>query len=189
MIVVGLADVRRPAAESDRSAVERKAQFLLELLQVTGWPADAFRDAAEPLRLQIVGEAGDVGSALERILNDRIVGGRRVVVSKAASPVVEPPPHVAFVSATLEQTVAAVLAGYCRRPVLTVSDMPRFANRGGVLGLVEGGVSDLILDDHGVHFVVNRTAAYEAHLQVGAEMLYLAYPLFSAVSPCPAERR
>lgn len=85
--------------------------------------------------------------------------------------------------------MTTLLGEYCRTPVLTISDADRFANRGGVIGLVEGGIFELIEDDHAVHFTVNRTALYEARLQIGTERLYLAYPLFSAVSPCGAPPR
>ncbi len=84
--------------------------------------------------------------------------------------------------------MTTLLGTYCRKPVLTISDVDRFANRGGVIGLVEGGIFELIEDDHAVHFTVNRTALYEARLQIGTERLYLAYPLFSAVSPCGASK-
>jgi hypothetical protein len=72
--------------------------------------------------------------------------------------------------------MAAVLAAYCRAPVLTLSDIDRFASRGGVIGLE--------VDGDAVHFTVNRTAAEEARLRVPAQLLYLAVPLFSTVSPC-----
>jgi hypothetical protein len=63
-----------------------------------------------------------------------------------------------------------------RAPVLTVSDLDRFANRGGVIGLVE--------QDHELHFAINQMAASEARLQVSAQLFHLAVPLMSAISPC-----
>jgi YfiR/HmsC-like len=93
---------------------------------------------------------------------------------------------VAFISASEEPRTTSLLAAYCRKPVLTISDIEGFANHGGVVGLVEGGLFELIEDDHAVHFTVNRTALYEARLRIGPQRLHLAYPLFSAVSPCGA---
>ena len=58
----------------------------------------------------------------------------------------------------------------------TLSDIDAFANRGGVIGLV--------MEDKAVRFAVNRTAAGEARLRISSQVLHLAVPLFSAVSPC-----
>ena len=60
--------------------------------------------------------------------------------------------------------------------MLTVSDITHFADRGGVIGLVE--------QDRVLRFVINRTAAREARLDVSSQLLHLSTPLFSAVSPC-----
>ena len=146
---------------------------------------DAFADPGERLRVEVVGR-DPFNGALDRVLAGKTVAQRRVVVTHVSTPTLSPLPHVAFISSDEEERMATLLGTYCRKPVLTISDVDRFANRGGVIGLVEGGMFELIEDDHAVHFTVNRTALYEAHLQIGTERLYLAYPLFSAVSPCGA---
>jgi len=187
VLFVALAAMARPAAgQTDHvSDSERKALFLSNFLQFVHWPAGAFQDSTDSLRVQIIGRDPFDGS-LDRVLADKTLDHRRVVVTHTAVPSITPFPHVAVISATEVPRLASLLASYCRAPVLTVSDLDRFANRGGMIGLVEGGVAGLIEDDHGVHFVINRMAANEAHLQVDAEILHLAYPLFSAVSPCGA---
>jgi hypothetical protein len=172
------------ASQSNRvSDGDRKALFLYNLMQFVSWPADAFKDPTEALRVQVIGHDPFDGS-LDRFLADKTVDQRRIAVTHAAAPTITAFPHVAVVSAAEEPRLAGVLGAYCRAPVLTVSDLDHFANRGGVIGLVEGGVTDLIEDDRALHFAINRTAANEARLKVGVEFLHLAYPLFSAVSPC-----
>jgi hypothetical protein len=110
------------------------------------------------------------------MLAGKVVGKRHIILSHAAEPPVSSLPHVVVVARSQEAHIAAVLATYCRAPVLTLSDIDRFANRGGVIGLV--------VDGDAIHFAVNRTAADEARLRVPAQLLYLAVPLFSSVSPC-----
>jgi hypothetical protein len=146
-----------------------------DLLLFVQWTADAFQSPSEALRVQIVGRDPFDGS-LDRFLADKSVDGRRIVVTHARTPTITPLPHVLFVSAAEEPRLAGVLAAYCRAPVLTISDLDRFANRGGVIGLVE--------QDHVLHFAINRTAASEARLEVSSKLLYLTVPLFSAISPC-----
>jgi hypothetical protein len=161
---------RDPASDK-----ERKAQFVYNFMLFVDWPADAFQNASEALRVQIIGRDPFDG-ALDRFLAGKSVGHRRIVVTHAAAPKTAPLPHVLFVSAVDEPSLARVLAAYCHAPVLTVSDFEGFANLGGVIGLVE--------EDHALRFVINRTAAGEARLSVSSKLLYLALPLFSAISPC-----
>ena len=99
-------------------------------------------------------------------------------MTHSAVPTTAPFPHVALVSSTVGAQLASVLAAYCRAPVLTVSDLEHFADRGGVIGIVEDGQS--------LRFAINQTAASQARLQVSSQLFHLAVPLFSAVSPCGA---
>jgi hypothetical protein len=172
-------------AEEASAHRERQAVLLSDFLQFVHWPEDTFESASDELRVQIIGR-DPFNGALDRMLAGERVGERRVVVTHVNMPAFSPLPHVAFISASEEPRTAALLAAYCRKPVLTISDIEGFANHGGVVGLVEGGLFELIEDDHAVHFTVNRTALYEARLQIGPQRLHLAYPLFSAVSPCGA---
>jgi hypothetical protein len=176
---------RLGAGAAGAAHIEQQALFVSDFLPFVRWPDDAFRDPGEELRVEIVGR-DPFNGALDRALAGKTVAGHRVVVIHVSAPTLSPLPHVAFISPDEEPRTVTLLRAYCRKPVLTISDVDRFANRGGVIGLVEGGILELIEDDHAVHFTVNRTALYESRLQIGTERLYLAYPLFSAVSPCGA---
>jgi hypothetical protein len=98
------------------------------------------------------------------------------VLTHVSAPTPTPFPHVLFVSAAEEPRLAGVLAAYCRAPVLTISDLEHFADRGGMIGLIE--------NDNVLHFAINRTASIDARLDVSSRLLHLSVPLFSAVSPC-----
>ena len=154
---------------------ERKALFVYDFMLFVDWPADAFQNPSEAIRVQIIGRDPFDGS-LDRLLATKSVGPRRIVVTHSAAPKTAPFPHVLFVSAAEEPDLSRVLAAYCRAPVLTVSDLDGFANRGGVIGLIE--------EEHTLRFAINRTAAEEARLQVSSKLFHLAVPLFSAISPC-----
>lgn len=177
LLLVVLATGPRPTAaqRTRESAGDRKAEFVYNFMRLVRWPADAFQNASEALRVQIIGRDPFDGS-LDRLLVDKSVDRRRLVVTHSAASTAAPFPHVLFVSASEEPRVAAVLAVYCRAPVLTISDLERFANRGGVIGLVE--------EDDTLHFAINQAAASEARLEVSAQLFHMAVPLYSAISPC-----
>jgi hypothetical protein len=177
LLLAVIAMLPRPAAgQSDRASDnERKGLFVYNIMLFVRWPADAFQNPVEALRVHVIGRDPFDGS-LDRLLADKSVDRRRIVVTHSDVPPAAPFPHVVVVSAAEGPRLAIVLAAYCRAPVLTVSDLDRFANRGGVIGLVE--------EDHALRFAINRTAAGEARLQVSAQLLHLAVPLFSTISPC-----
>jgi hypothetical protein len=177
LLLAVIAMLPRPAAgQSDRASDnERKGLFVYNIMLFVRWPADAFQNPVEALRVHVIGRDPFNGS-LDRLLADKSVDRRRIVVTHSDVPPTAPFPHVVFVSASEGPRIARVLATYCRAPVLTVSDLDRFANRGGVIGIVE--------EDHALRFGINQTAASEARLQVSAQLFHLAVPLFSTISPC-----
>jgi hypothetical protein len=174
-----LATLPQPAAgQRDRSSDnERKGLFVHNLILFVRWPADAFQNPTEAIRVQVIGRDPFDGS-LDRLLADQSMDRRRVVVTHSVAATTAPFPHLLFVSASEEPRLERVLAAYCHAPVLTVSDIDHFANRGGVIGLVE--------EDRALRFAINQTAASEARLQVSAQLFHLAVPLLSAISPCGA---
>jgi hypothetical protein len=177
LLLAVLATLLQPPAAQPDSAPnnETKERFVYNFLLFVHWPADAFQSPSEAVRVQIIGR-DPLAVSLGRFLADKSVDNRRIVVTHADAPTGAPFPHVLFVSAGEGPQLAKVLDAYCRAPVLTVSDLDRFANRGGVIGLIE--------EDHVLHFSINQTAASEARLQVSAQLFHLAVPLFSAISPC-----
>jgi hypothetical protein len=150
----------------------RKATFLYELVNFVDWPKDV-GTANDPLRLVIVG-ADPFDGVLDRLVAAN--NPRHIVIVRSASRAKAPPGDVVFIAASEEQRLATVLGAYCRVPVLTVSDIDRFAERGGVIGLV--------MQEQNVRLAINRTAAEEAGLRISSQVLHLAVPLFSARSPC-----
>jgi hypothetical protein len=177
LLLAALVTLARPAAGQGGGPAEsdRKGLFVYNLMLFVNWPAEAFQSPSEAIRVQIIGRDPFDGS-FDRLLSGKTVHQRRIAVTHVAAPSTTQLPHLLFVSSAEEPRLVKVLAAYCRAPVLTVSDLDRFANRGGVIGVVE--------ENHALRFVINQTAAREARLQVSAQLFHLAVPLFSAVSPC-----
>jgi hypothetical protein len=161
---------REPGTDTERTAL-----FVYNFIRFIDWPADAFQNSTEAFRVQILG-LDPFSGALDRLLTGKSINKRPIVVAHGAVQSSALLPHLVFVSAATESQLAGVLAKYCRRPVLTVSSIDRFANRGGVIGLVE--------QDHALRFAINQTAAEEARLQLSSQLFHLAVPLYSAISPC-----
>jgi hypothetical protein len=74
--------------------------------------------------------------------------------------------RVLFISSSEERTVRQILAVVADRNMLTVSDMPDFCLRGGMI--------QLFLDGHRVRFEANLSAAMRAGLSLSSDLLRVA---------------
>ena len=127
-----------------------KAAYVLNFARFTAWPDEAFEDRASPI---VVGVAGDdaVGAYLETLVEEENVGGRRIVVRRIDISALESGAaggarsalaarlrdlHVFFIGGTTARRASWLLDRLEDRRVLTVSDLDRFAERGGMIGLV-----------------------------------------------------
>ena len=74
--------------------------------------------------------------------------------------------RIVFISSSEESHLKEVLAALDKTSVLTVSDIPGFSQRGGMIGF--------ILDGDRVRFDVNLASAKEAGLTLSSELLKVA---------------
>jgi YfiR/HmsC-like len=138
------------------------AAFLFNFAKFTEWPADAPKEG--PLTICVSGDP-DVVSALERIVKGRPLAGRDVAASNVPDGDWRSC-HVLFLTgldAGHSQRIVDELKGV---PVLTVSDRERFAEAGGIVGLV--------VDAGKIRFKINTDAAERAHLHLSSRVLILA---------------
>jgi hypothetical protein len=155
-----------------------KAGFLYNFARLVDWPDDAFKNETDDLRLVVIGHDCFDG-ALDRLVAGKTVGSHRIVIAYVSTVKSGPPAQMAFVSASEEKQLPVILSALKASSTLTVSDISRFANRGGIIGLtMEGG---------SVHFVVNRATANQARLRVSSRILSLATVVLQT-SPEESER-
>lgn len=141
-----------------------KAAVVYKLAKFVEWPATSFEHARSPLRLCLLGDT-PVADALQAAVG-RTVRNRPVTISRTEDLVAGEPCHVLYVSRTQQQRLAAVLARLADRPVLSVSEIEGFAQRGGIVGLIRRGKR--------LGFQVNVGSARRAGLAVSAPLLELA---------------
>jgi hypothetical protein len=155
-----LAQPLMAAAESE-SAV--KAAFIYNFTKYTEWPPEG----GNTLQLCLVGRADPLLSAVKE-LQGKQSQGRRIVVRS----VVEPETgalndcRVIIVGASEEGHLADILRNAEKHPALTVSEIDRFIDAGGMIGLV--------VNNARVQFEINAGAAARANLKFSAQMLKLA---------------
>ncbi|MFH1569952.1 MAG: YfiR family protein [Gemmatimonadota bacterium] len=149
------------AAEPRPAEYVVKAAFLYNFARFAEWPTA--RDPDAPLIICVLGE-DPFGEALEGLAGGT-VRGQKIAVRRAARSTEVEPCDILFISASEAPHLAELLPRYGSEPILTVSDIARFAESGGIVQLTMSG--------NRVRFRVNVAAAGRAGIRLSAKLLRL----------------
>jgi hypothetical protein len=154
----------QPAQAAPSAEYEIKAAFMYNFAKFVQWPAGAFGQPQSPLSLCVIGH-DDFGGALDTIdhklaQQHELLVRRKVHLEDARSC------HILFVAQSEHAHLTSILRAVAGASVLTVSDIDRFAEAGGVIGFY-----DL---DNKLQFSINPEQARSCSLQINAQLLKLA---------------
>jgi hypothetical protein len=141
-----------------------KAAFLYNFVKFVDWPARAL-EGQETIVIGVVGE-GPLAPTLERTLEGKTVGARRIVARRVALEGGPPKCHVLFIGSSAAAETAEILKRLAGSSVLTVGENEHFAESGGMIGFK--------MEADKVRFDINRDAAEQAGLRLNAQLLRLA---------------
>ena len=139
LIIGGLSIVpvqsRAAANALDEYAV--KAALIFNFAKFTDWPPKAFPHPDTPI---IIGVLGDdpFGQALDRVVQDRLIDGRRVIVQRASGVAQLEGAHLVFVSGSQPQAPQDC-AALERTGALTIGDTTYTTHYTAIGFAVEGG--------------------------------------------------
>ena len=143
-----------------------QAVFLYNFAQFVKWPTKAFADANTPLTIGVLGN-NTLGGALDATVRGETAGGRRLAVKYARRADDLQACHILFICRSEAGRLRGVLDAFRGIPTLTVSDIPRFCEQGGMI--------NFLLDSGRVRFAINTQPANRAGLQISSKLLRLAY--------------
>ena len=139
-----------------------KAAMVYNLTKYVEWPADL--SAGVALNLCDVGH-GALGRAMDS-LQGLELKGRKILVRQSVRTEELGSCQVIVVSEAEKRQLVGIFESVAEKEILTVSDLPRFALAGGMVGLVaEGGR---------VKFEINLAAAKRARIKISSQLLKLA---------------
>jgi hypothetical protein len=164
-VLLALGGVRATgAAPSARpTEYEVKAAFLYNFAKFVEWPGEAGSRA--PIVVGVLGE-DPFGPVLERTIGGRRAQERPVVARRLTGPEEAETAQIVFVGSSEDRRLQGILAALEGHGVLTVSEMERFAERGGMVGFRT--------EENRVHFDVNLRQVTRAGLRINAQVLRLA---------------
>jgi len=141
-----------------------KAAFLFNFAQFVEWPSQTYTNADQPF---IIGVLGDdpFGSALDQTVQDETIHARKLIVRRSQRPEDLQDCQLVFISKSEKGRVAEVLPKFTGRRVLTVSEVPGFASRGGMI--------NFYLDGSKVRFEINPASAQREELRISSQLLSL----------------
>jgi hypothetical protein len=164
-----------PLAATVLTEYEVKAGFLYHFGWFVEWPAATVQDRTDSFIIGVLG-ANPFDGVLDEVMEGKTIRERPGVVKYYQRVEEATASHILFISAAEESHLPAILAKLDGTSVLTVSDIARFAERGGMIGLR--------IVDRKVHFDINVRAVEQAGLKLSSQLLRLA----KVVHGTPQER-
>jgi hypothetical protein len=149
------------------------AAFLFNFVKFTTWPADGLPDGS-PIVI-CVGGNDLVADALVQLTNSKAVEGHALVIRQTDldRPLTEC--HVVYGASLNANRAQELVRATTGRPILTVSDLEDFAER--------GGVANFFIDRGRMRFAVNPDAADRARLRISSKLLALAKVVRNSRNP------
>jgi hypothetical protein len=166
-LVAVAAFLSAPVRAETRSPTEYqvKAAFIYNFAKYIQWPRPSGSDSNRPFVIGLIGK-DPFGPVLDQVMNGQSMQERPVIVKRfeRADDVVNC--DVLFVSSSERKSLQKILDVLRRNPVLTVSDMDQFAERGGMIALTT--------ENNRIRFELNVEAIDRAGLKAGSQLLRLA---------------
>ena len=106
------------------------------------------------------------GPFLDNTVSGKMVGEHPVNIERIRRPDDLGSCRIVFISISEAPRIPAVLQSVRQHSILTVGDMPGFANAGGSI--------EFILEDNHVRFAINTDAALRSRLKISSKLLALA---------------
>jgi len=163
LLLVGAARLGAQTAKASEAQV--KAVFLFNFAQFVDWPPEAVPDSQAPLVIGILG--GDpFGDFLDATVRGERRGARPFVVQRYQRVDDITRCDILYINRSAGDAPEEILARLKNRPILTVSDADRFAERGGMIRFVT--------DRSRIRLQINPAAAEAARLTISSKLLRVA---------------
>jgi hypothetical protein len=150
-----------------------KAAYLYNFGKFVRWPGDQ-AGKADSLEICVLGK-DPFGPILDSTVEGDKIDGRKITVRRLSKFQELASCSILFVGASEEARLGPILSAAQRQGLLTVSDIPHFAEHGGVIGFV--------IQENKIRFEVNRGAAERSNLVLSSELLKVASRVIEKLAP------
>src|SRR5207248_294867 len=144
---------------------EVKAAYLANFGKFVQWPAQATGSGNDSFAICILGR-DPFGPVLDAAIAGETLEGKKVAARRIARPQDGVGCRIVFISTSEDNQLRETLVALDKASVLTVSDIPQFARRGGMV--------EFVLQGNKVRFQVNLATAEGTGLALSSQLLKLA---------------
>jgi hypothetical protein len=154
-----------PAQQTKPGEYQVKATYLYNFGRFVKWPTDVAGGKGDSFPVCVLGR-DPFGPILDSTLAGEALEGRPVVIRRIVREQDAADCRILFVSSTEEHHLKEILTATDRAGVLTVSDIPGFSRRGGMI--------QFVMEGDRVRFEINLATAENAKLVLSSELLKVA---------------
>ena len=152
------------SAQQHPSESQVKAAYLYNFGKFVTWqPYQAANSGS--LDICLLGK-DPFGSVLDETVAGESIENKKIAVKRITRIQDAPQCRILFVGSSEQARLGAILAAAQRFGMLTVSDIPRFAEQGGII--------EFVSQQDRIRFEVNRAAAEQSHLVLSSQLLKVA---------------
>jgi YfiR/HmsC-like len=151
-------------AQQKVSEYQVKAAYLYNFGRFVEWPSDVISSQSS-FTICVFG-ADPFGPTLDAMVVGATIAGKGVTAKRISSPQDLGECRILFITSTEVGSLNKIVEAGIKHAVLTVSDMPEFASKGGMI--------QFVLEDKKIRFEVNLAAAQSAGLTLSADLLKVA---------------
>ncbi len=156
-----------------RTESQVEAAYLFNFGKFVQWPAE--RLALSPTFDICVFGKDPFGPVLDGTVAGESIGGKAIAVRRITRLPEIAPCSILFVSSSEQSQVGAIIRASQPLGIVTVSDLPHFAERGGII--------DFVMQDGRIRFEVNRAACQRSQLVLSSELLKVASRVIDSNPP------
>jgi hypothetical protein len=153
------------AQQAKPSEYQVKAAYLYNFGRFVKWPAGVAAGKGDSFPVCVLGR-DPFGPILDSTLAGEALEGKPVAIRRIAREQDATDCRILFVSSAEEHHLKEILAAIDQAGVLTVSDIPGFSRRGGMI--------QFVMEGDRVRFEINLATAESARLVLSSELLKVA---------------
>lgn len=141
-----------------------KAAFIYNFAKFVEWPMGSSAQEATFV-IGILGQ-DPFGGVLDEIVSEKTIRDKKITVKRFSRIEDAVSSNILFIGNSEKESMARIIKRLDSAPVLTVSDIGRFAEQGGMI--------ELVIDQNRVRFAINVAATEQAGLKPSSQLLKLA---------------
>lgn len=164
MAVLCLLAASSALGQQKPSEYQVEAAYLYNFGRFVAWPSNN-SESAHSFTICVLGQ-DPFGPALDATVAGETIAGKNVVAKRISAPQESVDCQILFLSAAEAGRLKKVMESLDKGAVLTVSDIPQFSQRGGMI--------QFVMEGNRVRFEVNLAATQRAGLTLSSELLKVA---------------